>query len=355
MKLIHHLAGLLVAAVSCSAVAVPLLFEGFNDVRTLPVSGWILINNSSPPGSTGWFQGDPAVFPAAAGPAESYIAANFNNAAYGGQVSNWLLTPEVALFNGESLNFSLRLLGDGLLDRVEVYFSDDGASADLSNFSLLTAFESDTDTGWQQRAALVNGLAAPASGRFAFRYVVDDTSLNGNYIGIDSVSINAIAEPSSVALVLLGAIALGQSKRWRRRCVVASGMAGVVWATSAHAWPVDQQEQQQEQQGVMSFPHVQVVAQPAAPPAAPGGAFMAYKDPVTGQLTNPSAEQAALLTAASRGPAPLARQAPPQVTRAQHGGVRLKLDERQARYAIARRAPDGSISETCAPAPREQP
>jgi hypothetical protein len=324
-----------------------LLFEGFNDVRTLPVSGWVLINNSSPPGSTGWFQGDPAVFPAAAGPAESYIAANFNNAAYGGQVSNWLLTPEVALFNGESLNFSLRLLGDGLLDQVEVYFSDDGASADLSNFSLLTAFESDTDTGWQQRAALVDGLAAPASGRFAFRYVVDDTSLNGNYIGIDSVSINAIAEPSSVALVLLGAIALGQSKRWRRRCVVASGMAGVVWATSAHAGPVGHQEQQ----GVMSFPHVQVVAQPAAPP----GAFMAYKDPVTGQLTNPSAEQAALLTAASRGPAPLARQAPQQVTRAQHGGVRLKLDERQARYAIARKAPDGSISETCAPAPGEQP
>jgi hypothetical protein len=325
-----------------------LLFEGFNDVRTLPVSGWVLINNSSPPGSTDWFQGDPAVFPAAAGPAESYIAANFNNAAYGGEVSNWLLTPEVALFNGESLNFSLRLLGDGLLDRVEVYFSDDGASADISHFSLLTAFESDTDTGWQQRAALVNGLAAPASGRFAFRYVVDDTSLNGNYIGIDSVSINALAEPSSVALVLLGAIALGQSKRWRRRWVVAGGMAGAALAGPAYAAPPDQH-------GIMSFAHVQVVAQPVAQPVAPGGAFMAYKDPLTGQLTNPNPEQAALLTAASRGPAPLARQAPPQVMRAQHGGVRLKLDERQARYAVARKAPDGSTRETCEPAPGEQP
>ncbi len=348
MKLIHHLAGLLVAAVSCSAFAMPLLFEGFNDVRTLPISGWVLINNSSPPGSTGWFQGDPTAFPAAAGPAESYIAANFNNAAYGGQVSNWLLTPEVALYNGESLNFSLRLLGDGPLDRVEVYFSDNGASADLSNFSLLTAFGSDTDTGWQQRAALVNGLAAPANGRFAFRYVVDDTSLNGNYIGIDSVSINAISEPSTVMLIGLGAVLLGRRQRWRPRWLVAGGMAGAALVTPVLAAAPDQH-------GVMSFAHVQVVAQPTTQPAASATGFMAYKDPVTGQLTNPNPEQAALLTAASRGPAPLARQAPPQVMRAQHGGVRLKLDERQARYAMARKAPDGSVRETCEPAPGEQP
>ncbi|EEF21853.1 conserved hypothetical protein, partial [Ricinus communis] len=154
MKPINHLAGLLVAAASCSAAAAPLLFEGFNDVRTLPASGWVQINNSSPPGAIGWFQGDPAIFPAASGAADAYVAANFNNAAYGGQVSNWLLTPEVALFNGESLTFSLRLLGEGLLDRVEVYYSPNGAATNVGSFSLLNAFESDTDTGWRQRAAL---------------------------------------------------------------------------------------------------------------------------------------------------------------------------------------------------------
>ena len=346
MKPIHLLAGLLVAAASCSAVAAPLLFEGFNDVRTLPFSGWALINNSSPPGSTGWFQGDPAFFPAAAGPADSYIAANFNNAAYGGTVSNWLLTPEVALFNGESLNFSLRLLGEGLLDRVEVYFSPNGASTDVaSGLSLLTAFESDTDTGWQQRAALVQGLSGPASGRFAFRYVVDDTSLNGNYIGLDSVSINAISEPSTIALIGLGIILLGHRKRWRRRSLAVGGMFGL--ALSAYAAP-------QDKLGVMTFPHVQVVTEPATQAAPSSGGFMAYKDPLTGQLTNPNAEQAALLTAAARAPAPLARQAPPPVTRAQHGGVRLKLDERQARYAMAHKDVDGSISATCIPASGEK-
>ncbi|NYE60305.1 hypothetical protein FHW58_001457 [Duganella sp. 1224] len=350
MKLIHGLAGLLVAAACCSAVAVPLLVEGFDDVRTLPASGWVLINNSAPPGTTGWFQGDPAIFPAAAGPADAYLAANFNNAAYGGAVSNWLLTPEVALVNGESLNFSLRLLGEGLLDRVEVYFSPHGASTDVgAGFALLGAFEADADTGWQERTVLVNGLAAPASGRFGFRYVVDDTSLNGNYVGLDSVSINAIPEPSTVALVCLGAIALG-SRRLRRRWLAAGGLAGVALAAhAAHAATADDQ-------GVMRFPHVQVVAQPATAPAplAPDG-LMAYKDPVTGQLTGPTAEQSALLTAKPRGAAPLARQASPQVTRAAHGGVRLRLDERHARYAMAHKQTDGSVSTTCEPAPGDQP
>jgi hypothetical protein len=346
MKPINHLAGLLVAAASCSAVAVPLLSEGFDDIRTLPANGWVLINNSAPPGSTNWFQGNPGFFPAAAGPADSYIAANFNNAAFGGAVSNWLLTPEVNLYNGESLNFSLRLLGEGALDRVEVYFSTSGASTDVSNsFSLLTAFEADLDTGWRQRAVLVDGLTGPASGRFGFHYVVDDTSLNGNYIGLDSVSINAIPEPSTVALMCLGAMALRFRKRWCRRWLFAGGMASLTLA--AHAAAPDQN-------GVMRFPHVQVVNQPSTQAAPSGGGFMAYKDPVTGKLTSPNPEQAALLTSAMRVAAPLAKQAPPQVARAQHGGVRLMLDERHDRFAVVRKAADGSVTQTCEPAAGEQ-
>jgi hypothetical protein len=37
----------------------------------------------------------------------------------------------------------------------------------------------------------------------------------------------------------------------------------------------------------MRFPHVQVVQQQAAPSAPEQGGFMAYNDPVTGQLTGP--------------------------------------------------------------------
>jgi hypothetical protein len=345
MDLTKCLAGLLVAAASCSAVGAPLLTEGFNNVAALPANGWVFLNNSAPPGSTGWFQGQPAFFPAAAGPADSYIAANFNNAAFGGEVSNWLLTPQVVLVNGESLNFSLRLLGEGLLDRVEVYFSDSGASTDVGgDFSFLASFASDVDTGWQDQTLLISGLTAPASGRFGFHYVVDDTSLNGNYIGIDSVSINALPEPATIALVCLGALALRQRKRIRRHWLAAAGLGSLAFA--AQAAP--------QNDGIMTFPHVQVVRQPAPAASPQQGGFMAYKDPVTGQLTNPNAEQAALLTASARTVAPIARQAPPQVARARHGGVSLKLDDRQARYAIARKAADGSITETCEPKPGEQ-
>lgn len=338
MDLLRYLVGLVAVAASCGAVGAPLLVEGFEDVAALPAAGWAFINASAPPGTTGWFQGNPAFFPAASGPPSSYIAANFNNAAFGGTVSNWLLTPTVLVANGQSLQFSLRLLGEGFLDRVEVYVSSSGASTSAADFSLLGAFESDVDTGWQDYSLLVGGLAAPASGRYAFRYVVDDTSLNGNYVGIDTVSINAIPTPGTVALICLGALALVGARRPRREWLAAAGMATA--ALSAQAG----------NDGVMSFPNVQVQAQPVNASAPGQGGFMAYKDPVTGQLTGPNPEQAALLlAAAARAPAPLFKQAPPS-PRPAHGGVSLMLDERQARYAMARKADDGSITESCEPA-----
>ena len=95
-------------------------------------------------------------------------------------------------------------------------------------------------------------------------------------------------------------------------------------------------------QGIMQFPHVQVANQPASPASAapqaasPAGGFMAYKDPVTGKLTAPTPDQAALLTSAARVQAPLARQATPGITRSPHGGISIMLDERHARLARER-------------------
>jgi len=37
--------------------------------------------------------------------------------------------------------------------------------------------------GWTNFSVTVSGLGTPASGRFAFRYFVADTSVNGDYIG----------------------------------------------------------------------------------------------------------------------------------------------------------------------------
>lgn len=211
------------ASLACSAVfAGPLLSEGFDDITTLAASGWVLTNNSAPPG-TPWFQGNPAIFPAASGASNSYIAANWTSAQPGGNVSNWLITPQLALDNGETLNFALRLLGEGFLDTVDVYLSTNGASANvgstdtsLGDFGvLLQSFSSSVDTGWAMQSITLSGLGAPTSGRFAFRYVARTNDTAGDYVGIDSVSVSAraVPEPGTLALATLGLGALA----WRRR------------------------------------------------------------------------------------------------------------------------------------------
>ncbi len=69
------------------------LTENFDSVAGLGAAGWVQVNNGNPTGTTGWFQGNPAVFSAQGGSADSYAAANFNGATFGGNVSTWLLTP----------------------------------------------------------------------------------------------------------------------------------------------------------------------------------------------------------------------------------------------------------------------
>ncbi len=332
MDLIKRWAGLLAVAAGCtaSASAAPLFSASFNDITALPANGWVFVNDSSPPGGTSWFQGDPAIFAAAAGPDYAYIAANLNNAGLGGAISNWLLTPELALFNGELLNFALRLLGEGFLDTVQVYLSTGGASTSLGGFNLLGSFDSATDTGWGDHAITVAGLTAPASGRFAFRYVVDDTSLHGDYIGIDSVSVNAAAlpVPGTMALIALGLCGLAGALRVRRPLERMAICSLALAATSVQAAP---------ENGLMTFPHVNVVTQQAPPrPVATAGGLKAYKDPVTGKLGNPTQDQAAELDKAIRASAagPRARSSRPATIHPPRGGVGVVLDQAHTQYSV---------------------
>jgi PEP-CTERM motif len=217
----------LAAMLTCfSALADTILTENFDNVGSLPGSGWVLTNNSTTGGLTGWFQGTPGVsFAAAAGAPDSYIAANFDNAPFAGAISNWLMTPVLTFGNGTSLNFALRLLGEGLLDTVQVYYSTSGNSSNVGSttnstgdFTLLQTFAASADTGWLAESVLVSGLSGSASGRFAFRYVVDDTSVNGDFVGIDSASVvTSVPEPESWALMAGGLAALGWARRRRAR------------------------------------------------------------------------------------------------------------------------------------------
>jgi hypothetical protein len=178
------------------------LNEGFDDITVLP--GWAMQNNSSPLGTTSWYQGNAAVFTAQAGAEDAYIAANFNNTTDVGTISNWLITPEMALRDGDTFSFWTRTeAGSTFPDRLQVRLSVAGSSTDVGtgaedvgSFSTLLGDINPTlavggyPEEWTQYIIILSGIPEGTTGRFAFRYYVSDagaTGNNSNYIGIDTV------------------------------------------------------------------------------------------------------------------------------------------------------------------------
>jgi hypothetical protein len=222
------------AVATPSVPAATLLQENFNDITALPGSGWVLTNNSSPLGTTGWFQGNDGIFTAQAGAANAYIAANYNNAAVGGNISNWLISPVLTLANGDTIAFYTRAeTGATFADRLELRLSTSGASTDVGatdasvgdfgtllltvNPALLLPGGGGYPETWTLFSATVGGLGGPTSSRFAFRYAVPDSGTHGDYIGIDTVSVTeamaSVPEPATLGLFGLGLASLARRHR----------------------------------------------------------------------------------------------------------------------------------------------
>ena len=189
-----------------------LINEGFGVVAPLP-AGWFAQNNSTPVGTTGWFQGNTAVFPAQSGAPDSYIGANFNNVTGANTISNWLVTPAVPIKNGDIFTFWTRTItGPTFPDRLEVRLNTTNTTnvgatnVAVGDFTtlLLTVNPSLTTAGypdvWTQFTVTVSGLGAPvAAGRFAFRYFVTNggpAGANSDYIGIDNVVFTSTGGPA---------------------------------------------------------------------------------------------------------------------------------------------------------------
>ncbi len=215
----------------CAGLHATTLFEGFDNVGTLAGAGWVITNNSSPIGTTSWFQGNPGVFTANSGATNSYIAANFDNAAdTGGDISDWLITPELTMNNGDLLSFFTGSENAGFADRLQVWLSSSGASTNVGatststgDFTTLlldinpTLNPAGYPAPWTQEQ-LTLALGGVTDGRLAFRYFVGDTTTNGDYIGIDDVSLSsAVPEPATSALLLLSLAAFGMASRRARR------------------------------------------------------------------------------------------------------------------------------------------
>lgn len=206
------------------------LTENFNSVSTLLSNGWVINNQSFPAGSSSWFQGNTAVFAAQSGAANSYVAANFEAAGASGNISDWLITPSLLFSNGDSVSFFTRSDG-AFADRLEVRYStidsiNVGATAtsvgDFSNLLLSVnpgGAAAGYPTTWTRYIAPLSGLSGSVTGRLAFRYVVSDTSVNGDYIGIDTLNItgvgNTVPEPATLGFFVLAAgfLACGAVRR----------------------------------------------------------------------------------------------------------------------------------------------
>ena len=181
--------------------------QGFDDITTLVPAGWFMQNNSQPgPGTTGWFQGNTAVFPAQGGSDFSYIGSNFNNGTGTSTLSNWLLTPPLTFQNGVVLTFYTRTVDAPTFpDRLQVRMSTNGASTnvgttatDVGDFTnlLLDINPTYTTSGypnvWTQFTVTLSGIASPTTGRLAMRYFVENggpSGANSDYIGIDTLQI----------------------------------------------------------------------------------------------------------------------------------------------------------------------
>lgn len=180
--------------------------EGFEDITILPAMDWDMLNLSNPVGTTDWLDGfSGGVFDPYEG--VNFIAANYNNAANVGTISNWLVTPVIELDNGYELTFYSRAAGQSFPDRLEFRLSTEGAGttmptneSDLGDFSeLLLVINPDLEIGvypeiWTAYTAVISGFESPTDCRIAFRYYVTNSGpngSNGNYIGIDAFEITS--------------------------------------------------------------------------------------------------------------------------------------------------------------------
>ena len=202
----------LAGSVASAQASILLLSENFDNISPLP--GWVQTNQSTPGGTTSWFQGNAGVFAAQSGAETSYIAANFNNAGRDrngvSTLNNWLITPTFSTELAGEVTFWVKHDVDPSFDDFFSYGFSNG-SASTASFAVGSAVKANTD--WTLYSVNFAAAGAGSVGRFAINYRGDaDTS---NYIGIDTLTVTSVPEPTT--LMILGAGLLGLVSLRRRQ------------------------------------------------------------------------------------------------------------------------------------------
>lgn len=194
------------ATVSCT--------EGFENVAQLTSRGWIILNRSDPLGTTSWFQGVPARFPAQAGPNDSYASSDALNAS--GQdavLSSWLITPDIQFADGSTLDFATRELSSPTdeSNRLEVLACFDSnsqsctdvgdSSGSLGGFvnALVIVNPSQVQGGYPSTWSFYSvtqamGMPQSGHGRIAFHHYGNAHAMDpiGTTIGVDTVTVGQV-------------------------------------------------------------------------------------------------------------------------------------------------------------------
>jgi hypothetical protein len=191
--------------------------EGFDNIAA---NGWTYQNLSVPLGTTNYFQGNPAVFAAHSGAANSYLGTNFNNTTGNNTISNWAYSPVNNVAAGEVVSFWTRTVSaPAFPDRLHLKYDPTG-STNAANYTntLVTVNPNLTLAGypsvWTQFSFVMTAALASPTGRFAFHYDVPGggpSGANSDYIGIDTFSI--VPEPASLGLIGLVGVGLLARRR----------------------------------------------------------------------------------------------------------------------------------------------